>query len=73
MLKKNTKNPEEWIMELEKNCDCLEDMGSIISDEDLMMYILNNLPADHELQVEQMEGNINQYDNPLALKTFVQR
>ena len=40
-------------------------MGSIISDEDIMIHILNNLPSEYELQVEQMEDNINQDDNPL--------
>ena len=51
-LKKNTKDPEEWITELEELRDRLEDMGSIMSDEDLMIHILNNLPSEYELQVE---------------------
>ena len=40
-------------------------MISIMSDEYLMIHILNNLPSEYELQVEQMEDNINQDDNPL--------
>ena len=39
-----------------------------MSNEDLMIHILNNLPLEYELQVEQMEGNINQDDNPLMLE-----
>ena len=63
-MKKNTKDPEEWITELEELRDFLEDMGLIMSDEDLMIHILNHLPSEYELQVEQMEGKINQDDNP---------
>ena len=40
-------------------------MGLIISDEYLMIHILNNLPSEYELQVEQTEENINKYDNLL--------
>ena len=66
-LKKNTKDPEEWITELEELCDHLENMGSIMSDEDLMIHVLNNLPSEYELQVEQMEEKVNKDDSPLAL------
>ena len=38
-----------------------------MSDEDIMIHILNNLPLEYEWQVEQMEGNINQDDKPLTL------
>ena len=55
-------------MELEELRDRLEDMGSIMSDEDLMIHILNNLALEYELQVEQMEGNINKDDNLLTLE-----
>ena len=39
-----------------------------MSDEDLMIHIINNLPSEYGLQVEQTEGNINQDDNPLILE-----
>ena len=65
-MKKNTKDPEEWIAEFKELRYCLEDMGLIMADEDLMIPILNNLPSGYELQVEQTEGKINQYDNPLT-------
>ena len=39
-----------------------------MSYEDLIIHILNILPSEYELQVEQMEGNINQDDNPLTLE-----
>ena len=55
-------------MELEELRDRLEDMGSIMSDEDLMIHILNNLALEYELQVEQMEGKMNKYDNLLTLE-----
>ena len=67
-MKKNTKDPEEWITELGEFHDHLEDVGSIMSDEDLTIHILNNLPSEYELQVEQMEGKINQDDNLLTLE-----
>ena len=46
-LKKNTKDPEEWIMELEELRDRLEYMGSIMSDEDLIIHILNHLTSEY--------------------------
>ena len=39
-----------------------------MSYEDTMIHILNNLPSEYELQVEKMEGKINQDDNPLMLE-----
>ena len=44
-LKKNTKDTEECITELEELRDWLEDMGSIMSDEYIRIHILNNLPS----------------------------
>ena len=48
-------------------------MGSIMSDEDLMIHMLNILTSEYEVQVQQIKGKINQDNNPLALKKFVQR
>ena len=39
-----------------------------MADEDLMIHIINNLPSEYELQVEQMEGKMNQDDKPLTLE-----
>ena len=39
-----------------------------MSDEDIMIHILNNLPSKNELQVEQMKVKINQDNNLLTLK-----
>ena len=39
-----------------------------MSDEYLIIHILNNLPSEYELQVEQMEGKINQDDNLITLE-----
>ena len=46
-LKKNTKDPEKFIMELEELHYRLEEMGLIISDEDLMIHIINELPQEY--------------------------
>ena len=43
-------------------------MVSIMSDEYLIIHILNHLPSEYELQVEKTEGNINQDDNLLTLE-----
>ena len=51
-LKRNTKDSEECITELEEIRDRLEDIGSIMSDEYLIIHMLNNLPSEYELQVE---------------------
>ena len=39
-----------------------------MSDEDLMIHILNNLPQEYGLQVQKIEGNINQDDKLLELE-----
>ena len=57
-LKKYTKDPEEWITELEELSNRLEDMGSIMSDEDLVIHILNILSSEYELQVEKRKGRL---------------
>ena len=68
ILKKTTKDPEEWITELEELCGCLEEMESIISDEYLMIHMINILPSEYEVQVQQIKGKINQDNNPLMLE-----
>ena len=36
--------------------------------EYLMIHKINILPSEYELQVEQMEGKVNQDNNPLTLE-----
>ena len=36
--------------------------------EDLMIHILNNLPSEYEIKVEQIEGKISPDDKPLTLE-----
>ena len=67
-MKKTTKDPEEWITELEELLGRLEEMESIISDEYLMIHMLNILTSEYEVQVQQIKGKINQDNNPLMLE-----
>ena len=54
-LDKTKKYPDEWITVLKCLQQRLKTMRHIISDEDLIMHILNNLPDEYKSLVEQME------------------
>ena len=49
-----TKDPDEWIDRLEEIKIELEAMGSEMSEEDMMIHILNNLPSQYESIVEKL-------------------
>ena len=51
-------DPDEWIMELERIKQILEDMNHVIQDEDLKIHVLNNLTPDYETLVERLEAQM---------------
>ena len=52
------KDPEEWIVELERIRQRLAVMKSHIGDEDMLVHILNNMPKEYESIVESSEEKL---------------
>jgi hypothetical protein len=46
----------------------LEDMGSIISDNQFMIHVLNNLTTDYNLQLALMEKRVGDSEKPLSIE-----
>ena len=57
-LKEENENPEDWITQLEIKRTKLKSMGHIISDKDLTVHVLNNLPEEYERKIEQLEKDM---------------
>jgi hypothetical protein len=66
VLKKKD-DPDAWITQLEEMRMQLEEMGSVMSDDQFMVHVLNNLTADYELQVALLERRIGSTSNPLTV------
>ena len=66
-------DPDEWIADLERIRQRLKTLKSEITDEDLIIHILNNLPEEYENMVEAMEIELEDKTNPLKLKTVRER
>jgi len=67
-LKKENEDPDEWITKLEEiQARLFEDFNSIISEEDLMIHIMNNLPKYYETTVEILEKRVGVAKDPLTL------
>ena len=62
-----SKDPDEWISDLERIRQRLKVMKSEINDTDLMIHILNNLPPEYESLVEKLELEIEATD-PLTME-----
>ena len=57
-----TQDPDKWIGDLEEIRNDLGKLGTSISDEDVMIHILNNLPCEYESLVETLLGQITTCD-----------
>jgi len=55
-------------MKLEGIHSQLRGMGSDISDEDLLVHILNNLPSNYEVQISKLEDQLGSAMNVLTIK-----
>ena len=65
------KDPEDWISELEGLTVDIEsiDASSAISDRDLMVKILNNLPSEYDVILDGLESRLNKSgDDALTLE-----
>jgi hypothetical protein len=56
---KKGQNPEVWITELEEFCIVIDDMGSVMSENQFMIHVLNNLPTEYDLQLTLLEKRGN--------------
>ena len=54
-----TKDPDEWLDDLEKTRVNLEVMGSEITEEDFKIHVLNNLPKEYEPLIDKLIPNID--------------
>jgi len=54
-LEPHDRNPEEWIAELERLRGRLADMGHPVSDDDMIIQVLNSLPSSYMSTVEQLD------------------
>jgi len=56
-LKKDTKEPDKWITKLEEiQARLFEDFNSVISNEDLLIHVMNNLLKSYETTMEILEN-----------------
>jgi hypothetical protein len=68
MSLKKGQDPGIWITELEEMHVRLEAMGSSISENQLMIHILNNLTSDYELQPALMQRRVGDVEKPLTIE-----
>jgi gag-polypeptide of LTR copia-type len=57
-------DPEIWINNLEDLRIKLETMGSVMTDDQFIIQVLNSLTSDYELQMLLLERQIGNKDNP---------
>ena len=65
-----TNNPEEWIMELKILQARLEQMGYQISNKNLIIHILHNVPEEYNSVVEADKKILTDSTNPLDIETL---
>jgi hypothetical protein len=58
-LRRTDKDPDEWITQLLLLRQRLEGMGNQMTDLDVVIHILNNLPKEYESVVESLETDID--------------
>ena len=68
VLKSASEDPDEWITKLESIKTRLQEMKTTISDEDLLIHILNNLPKEYEVQQSKLEDKFGNTTNPLTVE-----
>ncbi len=71
-LSDGKKDPEEWISKLEVLRIKLAYMGSVMSDEDMIIHFVNNLPEEYEVVTDQLESDLNKNAN-LGLEEVKER
>jgi len=67
-LKNSDQDPEVWITYLEGLRMKLKDLGSTMTDEDVIVHILNNLTDDYEVQLSKLEEKLGSTTNTLTIE-----
>ena len=57
-LKDKDTDPDEWLTELEDMRTQLSEMKMEMSDDDFIIHVLGNLPAEYEIEVSKLEDRI---------------
>jgi hypothetical protein len=60
--------PDEWIATLERIRQRLSDMKAPISDEDMMVHVINNCPKEYDTLIETMENEIGREKDELTVE-----
>ncbi len=68
-LKNSDQDPETWITYLEGLRMKLKDLGSTMTDEDLIVHILNNLTEDYKVQLSKLEEKLGSTTTVLTIDT----
>ena len=55
-------DPDEWITELEIQKVYLKEMGVAITEDELKLHIITNLPEEYDILTEQLEENMDTLD-----------
>jgi hypothetical protein len=66
-LKNPKKDPDEWISKLEVMRRKLKTMGHPISDMDMMIHVLNNLPKEYDNITDQLEIELDDKNTKLDM------
>ncbi len=68
-LKNSDQDPKMWITYLEGLRMKLKDLGSMMTNEDLIVHILNNLTKDYEVQLSKLEEKLGSMTTVLMIDT----
>ena len=69
-LKKLSKDPDEWIAELELTRSRLKKMGTEIDESYLMMHVLNNMPSSYDNIIDTLEDCLDSTTDPLTIENL---
>ena len=61
-------DPDVWIGHLEDLRIRKEQQGSVTTDKEFMMHVLNNLPKEYETQQSMLEKRLKDVEDPLAIE-----
>jgi len=68
-LKNSDQDPKTWITYLEGLRMKLKDLGSTMTDEDIIVHILNNLTDDYNVQLSKLEEKLGSTTNLLIVSS----
>ena len=65
-----SKDPDEWIAELELTRSRIKKMGTEIDESYLMMHVLNNMPSAYENLIDTLEDRLDSATDPLTIENL---